>query len=288
MPRLDLRIYQRLMLAVLPWTLPLAVLLYGAVDTLQEGVRFAALEREGNRIERPLVHALDGLLRLQELGVGARAGAAPDSAAVDDAARATGAALAEVGRLARELAAPLQLDQAGLGKRGHEALSPPALESRWRDLAIYGTAGGQALFARALDTALPALIADVRGLIGHVGDTSNLILDPDLDSYYVMDATLLALPQTLGRLGAAQALLAASLGAPDAPTSAGLRREAAVLVRMLGEADRDRVRASLATALGEDPDFYGIMEQTHLGPAAASARQRLPSPAWNAPTPSPA
>jgi methyl-accepting chemotaxis protein len=97
-------------------------------------------------------------------------------------------------------------------------------------------------------------------LIGHVGDTSNLILDPDLDSYYVMDATLLALPQTLGRLAAIQTLLASRAGTSDTPSpvhDASFRREAAILARMLGEADRDRVLASLQTALGEDASFYG-------------------------------
>src|SRR5260221_10724111 len=29
--------------------------------------------------------------------------------------------------------------------------------------------------------------ANLRALIGRIGDKSNLILDPDLDSYYVMD-----------------------------------------------------------------------------------------------------
>ena len=36
-------------------------------------------------------------------------------------------------------------------------------------------------------------------MTAHAGDTSNLILDPDLDSYYAMDMTLLALPQTQER-----------------------------------------------------------------------------------------
>jgi len=34
---------------------------------------------------------------------------------------------------------------------------------------------------------------EIRGLYSHVGDTSNLILDPDLDTYYLMDAILLKL-----------------------------------------------------------------------------------------------
>ncbi|MCU0427515.1 MAG: methyl-accepting chemotaxis protein [Candidatus Kapabacteria bacterium] len=38
-----------------------------------------------------------------------------------------------------------------------------------------------------------ALVAEVRSLIVWVGDKSNLILDPDLDSYYIMDATLIRL-----------------------------------------------------------------------------------------------
>jgi len=39
------------------------------------------------------------------------------------------------------------------------------------------------------------IIADINRLSVHVGDTSNLILDPDLDTYYLMDATLLKLPE---------------------------------------------------------------------------------------------
>ncbi|WP_333410356.1 PP2C family protein-serine/threonine phosphatase [Microcoleus sp. LAD1_D5] len=39
------------------------------------------------------------------------------------------------------------------------------------------------------------LASDINRLSAHVGDTSNLILDPDLDTYYLMDATLLKLPE---------------------------------------------------------------------------------------------
>jgi sigma-B regulation protein RsbU (phosphoserine phosphatase) len=37
-------------------------------------------------------------------------------------------------------------------------------------------------------------IADVRSLFSLVGDTSRLILDPDLNTYYLMDSVLLKLP----------------------------------------------------------------------------------------------
>jgi PAS domain S-box-containing protein len=45
------------------------------------------------------------------------------------------------------------------------------------------------------------LIKELRTLISQVGDRSHLILDPDLDSYYVMDAVLLKLPEGQDLLG---------------------------------------------------------------------------------------
>lgn len=43
-------------------------------------------------------------------------------------------------------------------------------------------------------------ISSIRGMISYVGDKSNLILDPDLDSYYIMDAALLKLPENMDLL----------------------------------------------------------------------------------------
>ena len=66
-----------------------------------------------------------------------------------------------------------------------------ALNTYWRDLKsklpISKTHTSDDLHA--------TLIANIRGLIALVGDTSNLILDPDLDSYYTMDSVLLKLPE---------------------------------------------------------------------------------------------
>jgi hypothetical protein len=45
------------------------------------------------------------------------------------------------------------------------------------------------------DVVYPKLGIDIDKLRANIGDTSNLILDPDLDTYYLMDATLLKLPE---------------------------------------------------------------------------------------------
>ncbi len=41
------------------------------------------------------------------------------------------------------------------------------------------------------------LMAEFRALYVHIGDYSNLILDPDLDSYYMMDVTLIKFPNLM-------------------------------------------------------------------------------------------
>jgi methyl-accepting chemotaxis protein len=46
---------------------------------------------------------------------------------------------------------------------------------------------------QASDT--PQAIAGIRSLISKIGDTSNLILDPDLDSFYAMDLAIVRLPE---------------------------------------------------------------------------------------------
>ena len=58
----------------------------------------------------------------------------------------------------------------------------------------------------ARDAKLEAAIAAARALVTRVADGSNLTLDPDLDSYYVMDVVTTKLPEAIDRLGTVLAL----------------------------------------------------------------------------------
>ena len=44
------------------------------------------------------------------------------------------------------------------------------------------------------------LISRICAMIAHAGEKSNLILDPELDSYYLIDVTLMTLPEAQDRL----------------------------------------------------------------------------------------
>ena len=55
------------------------------------------------------------------------------------------------------------------------------------------------------------LLANMNDFIIHVGDKSNLILDPDLDTYYLMDAVIVQLPNATDAVGQVRVLMSGAL-----------------------------------------------------------------------------
>lgn len=56
-----------------------------------------------------------------------------------------------------------------------------------------------------------ALIADIIALVSHVGGTSNLILDPEITTYYLMDGLTFKLPLLIENLGQTRGIGAAAI-----------------------------------------------------------------------------
>jgi len=76
------------------------------------------------------------------------------------------------------------------------------IKSTWTQLeaeAFYGP--GKEVFARHTQ-----LIAEVLDLVKHVSDSSNLTLDPELDSFYIKEAIVNLLPQVVENLGQARGM----------------------------------------------------------------------------------
>jgi twitching motility protein PilJ len=55
------------------------------------------------------------------------------------------------------------------------------------------------------------LMTNINDLIIHVADKSNLILDPDLDTYYLMDAVIVQLPNAVDAVGQVRALMSGAI-----------------------------------------------------------------------------
>lgn len=234
----------RMALGVSLIALTLAAALYNAYSTIQSNIDFAASEKMGNAYQRPLADILKdaGSLRWKLLQ---RADVGGVLTAIDEE-------MAKVGEMQTMYGEALQFTEQGLGSRGRENLKYETVMAKWKQLSESIKQDATADHLESLNS----FMADIRGMVAHSGDTSNLILDPDLDSYYLMDVTLIALPQTLDRI----ANIASSLY-PQTTTGYVLSQpeliEASVLSRLLKEADIDRVVADMDVSLKEDGNFYG-------------------------------
>jgi hypothetical protein len=111
---------------------------------------------------------------------------------------------------------------AGVDAADHEHGESLDARQRWVDLRQgIGTVTGRSLSGEAAYVAYSDLITLALELGRKVGDTSELILDPELDSYYLMDTVLLRVPQVLVSAGRAADL--AVLAGPAPPTAAQVR-----------------------------------------------------------------
>jgi methyl-accepting chemotaxis protein len=159
--------------------IPLSVTMYYLVVELNKGYDFAYDERTGVEYNvglQAVMSAMDEHRRLVALG-GEQAKAA--EALVDQK-------ISEMDKVNLKLGARLKASE-DWGK----------LKQHWAKVK----ASGAALSAEQSSHEHAVLLEEGAALISHVGDTSKLILDPDLDSYYLMDATVIRLPQLSKQIG---------------------------------------------------------------------------------------
>ncbi len=238
------RLPQKLFLISLSFALPIAVLLYFMIAGINDDIRFAQKELAGNEYLRTLHDLQRGLLRHHILSAGETL---PDAELITEQSKID-SALQRLALAQRQSGVSLEVTDDGLRKRQRASAQPSELDASWQRLK----SDLNTLSPAARDVRHRQLRENVGQLAAHVGNTSNLILDPDLDSYYLMDATTLGLPRLQNRLSDLRLALRGADGAAAAQgTLSG------TMISLLREVDRDAVVDSLRQALLEDPNFYG-------------------------------
>jgi methyl-accepting chemotaxis protein len=159
--------------------IPLAVSMYYLVVELNKGYDFAYDERTGveyNLGLHAVMAAVDEHRRLVVLG-GEQAKAA--EAQVDQK-------IAEMDKVNLKLGAVLAASE-----------DWEKLKQHWAKVKT----SSATVSAEQSGSEHALLLEEGAALISHVGDSSKLILDPDLDSYYLMDATVIRLPLLAKQIG---------------------------------------------------------------------------------------
>jgi signal transduction histidine kinase/HPt (histidine-containing phosphotransfer) domain-containing protein len=235
-----LRYPQKFVLISCLFAVPLVLLSYLWLDAMADRLTFARRERAGLEYIVALRLLLDPLQQVQAL----RVLAAADGPAADRALEI------EQGRIAMAVEAVDRVD----GRLG----------------AALGTSGLWAsLRSNVTDAAAPpaSAVAETLRLIAYVGDDSNLILDPELDSYYVMDAVVVRLPALSDQLRAiAVATIQTRASRPGDPVLEGRLMAA----RTRAAAEREALQRGHAVAFRVNPALRSALEARLVSSLAAA------------------
>ena len=249
------RIWMKLTAIALSFMIPLVVTTFFLVKEQNFKIDFAAQEIRGNRYLQPLSRLLVHAELHRAL---VRQG---DTAQADRTAAVIDADFDELLAIDRELGTALRTTGAALNARNRGSAVPARLESSWESVKL---APDVAASERLYD----ALVSSVRTLIAHVGDSSKLILDPDLDTYYVMDALLLKEPEIVDRLSDVSAMVDAGGG----PTALAGDTAALASAVALVQYQIDGLVADLDSAYAETANFNHSDElKPALAPLLATA-----------------
>ncbi len=255
----QLSVAQKLMLMSIFFLLPDTLMLCMMLSDIHDNIKFARLEREGLSYLHPLVRLIHLLPEHQRV-----ASLSPDNVeSPADLIRISSEidqALLDLQQTDARYAQDLSFTDAELARRERTEARPGYLLADWKKLTK-----SDAHADPKITTAIyQHMLADARMMLVHIGDMSNLILDPDLDTYYLMDVTLLALPQAQDQLeqaiGDGETLL---------KNRQGSRTELANLhAQILQDLALDHVSGSINTSLREDNNFRG---------ATSAFQQRMPA-----------
>ncbi|HZC68539.1 MAG TPA: response regulator [Nitrospirales bacterium] len=168
----------------------LAIVLFFLIEEMNSGIEFATKELLGVEYLRPVQKLEEDLQDHRGLLYASNR----DDAFDDKLARL-------YGQLDDDIRAVDSVDRK-LGATLVTTLQWLEIKSKWRVLQ------SDAAHLPAQDSfdRHTVLIADVIALIAQAGDQSNLILDPDLDTYYLMETVVNRLPVLADQLGQARAL----------------------------------------------------------------------------------
>ncbi len=261
---LNLKLSWKLALIGISSTVPLLCGTFYLINKYtNKDIRSAALEQYGGRFLQPLDALLEALPEHLALELRNRPGDPAVSAALAAKEAQVDRAFTALQAVTDDLGPALRYSGQDVAQQKSAGVPLADLLAAWRELKR----SADRLPPEEIKTRHADLRAHVRELITYIGNSSDLILDPELDSYYLMEAMLIALPQTQERLASIMATGEELLRHPDLTVAE--RIKLAGQAELLRESDLDRITRDVRTTLAVDRNARGVSEslQRNLPPA---------------------
>jgi twitching motility protein PilJ len=193
---MNLRIWHKAVLIAVAFSLPIVVLLYLLVNEQSKTIDFAEEERKGLEYLKPTSKLLSDLLLHRDLAAAHLGG---DAAYKDQVTKKQADIDADFNALDRE--------ERRFGAAFKTSKEYAALKKSWADLK----AGVLTLKPEQSLEQHNKLINEALRLIVRAGNSSNLVLDPDVASYYAMDAVIFKVPDLMEEISNARGFGASAI-----------------------------------------------------------------------------
>ena len=231
----NLKIGSKLVLLGLVFSVPVAMLLFLLIKEQNIAIDFGQNERRGVEYINPIRHLLHDIQKHQVAFLNGAAEAAALEKQIDEDIRSA----QEVdGRYGKDL------------KTNHGLAGLVEKWSTTKSLILRSSSNAK---PENINSAYDDIVGkSILPLIIQAGDTSNLILDPDLDSYYAMDSVVLNLP-TLGQLIAQTNAHVADLVLTHENMESKKQLISFLLARI--EPTMEKVNTGLQTAINQNPSL---------------------------------
>ena len=247
MRNLPIRI--RMFIILIAFLIPLVVIGYQFLQKTNESIDFSEQQIKGVLYEKPLLKLLNGIADYQVAELRKQSG---DSEAAKDAiegAKAIDVIFAELSETDKQLGADLDFTDDGMKKHGNAGIKLSDHLEKWQAIRNSST------YSEEL---YKSLITSIMLSIKQLGDSSGMILDPDLDSYYLVDASLSAFPQTLEIVSNIKTNTYQTLRNNQNVIPVAERTNFSKNLQMIKDVLFAHANDDLTTTLREDANFNGV------------------------------
>ena len=248
----NLKLVNKLILICLIFMLPTTVLLVRAVYEINKSIEFTDSEVKGNQFIRPLNELMETISEHRELLVRKSQGQKGLESQLSGLSNDLDEQLARLEEQNRLHGKALYFTEEGLAQRQRRQASVENLARSISELRREGSRAVEDInqsHSRAIDL--------VRVMISHAGDTSNLVLDPDLDSYYSIIPAAVLLPEAQVRTDRLINLIETTGKSPSAQQLIDIRQRIAAENSVLRETLTNTIIGNLRKSIEEDAGCNG-------------------------------
>ncbi len=226
---------------------------YKTVTVFNKDIVFASAELDGTAYQRPLEGLLEPIAKHQSIALKAAIWKRPElRSSLSELASTIDARFSALESAHVKLQESLQYTPDALAKAKLAHIVPSAIRSKWDSLkSDLSQLPPTDIASRHME-----ILKALRASIGYLSITSNLVLDPDMDSYSVMDAINYAAPEMQVRIPDVMAFISSGiLSKPELTFEE--RQKLVEYAYAIENMDLARIVGDMQIAYDVDANYYG-------------------------------